>query len=66
MKRTEPTRSLLQGGAYTVSWNTDIRETFQRARDTAGDFAAAYRLLAKHHPTQYSFKRATEIAWRKA
>lgn len=65
MKRTEPTVSLLKGGTYAPSWNTDIRQTFKRARETAEDFTNAYRMLAHHYPTQYAIKRAAEIALRK-
>lgn len=65
MKRTEPTKSLLQGGAYVNADHTDIRQTFKRAREAAEDFANAYRMLAHHYPTQYAIKRAAEIALRK-
>lgn len=65
IRRTEPTRSLLQGCTYVSAANTDIRATFQRVREAAEDFRNAYRLLAQHHPTQYAIKRAAEIALRK-
>jgi hypothetical protein len=65
IRRTEPTKSLLQGCSYTNSDHTDIRATFKKARETAEDFRNAYRLLAQHYPTQYAFKRAAEIALRK-
>lgn len=60
-RRTEPTRSLLQGGAYTNSVSTDIRKTFQRAREQAMDFAAVYRFLSAHYPRGYALVRAREI-----
>lgn len=31
-KRTEPTRSLLQGGPYTPAASTDLKATFARIR----------------------------------
>lgn len=65
IRRTEPTKSLLQGCSYTNSDHTDIRATFKRVRETAEDFANAYRLLSHHYPTQYAVKRAAEIALRK-
>lgn len=65
IRRTEPTRSLLQGCTYVSAANTDIRATFNRVRETAEDFANAYRLLSHHYPTQYAIKRAAEIALRK-
>jgi len=65
IRRTEPTKSLLQGCSYTNSDHTDIRKTFKRVRETAEDFTNAYRLLAQHYPTQYAVKRAAEIALRK-
>jgi hypothetical protein len=65
IRRTEPTKSLLQGCKYTDSDHTDIRATFKKARETAEDFRNAYRLLAQHYPTQYAVKRASEIALRK-
>ncbi len=34
-KRTEPTRSLLQGAPYTNANNTDIRVRFERIRQQA-------------------------------
>ena len=65
IRRTEPTKSLLQGCRYTNADHTDIRATFQRVRETAEDFRNAYRLLAQHHPTTYAIQRAAEIALRK-
>ena len=65
IRRTEPTRSLLQGCEYVNSDHTDIRATFQRVRETAEDFRNAYRLLAQHYPTTYAIQRAAEIALRK-
>ena len=64
-RRTEPTRSLLQGSTYAPSWNTDIRKTFARAREQAIDFAAVYRFLAAHYPRTYALKRAKEITLNK-
>lgn len=64
MKRTEPTVSLLQGGDYTRSWHTDIRQTFAKARGEADDFASVYLMLAQHHPTRYAIKRAVEITFK--
>lgn len=32
-KRTEPTRSLLQGAKYTPAANTDIRKRFAQMRE---------------------------------
>jgi hypothetical protein len=61
MRRTEPTRSLLEGGIYTRSWNTDIRATFARAREQAVDFADVYRFLRQHYPRPYALARAAEI-----
>lgn len=63
MKRTDPTVSLLKGGAYVRSWHTDIRETFAKARGDAQDFASVYLMLAKHYPTRYALQRAVEIAF---
>jgi hypothetical protein len=65
IRRTEPTRSLLQGCEYVNADHTDIRATFKRVRETAEDFTNAYRLLAQHYPAQYAVKRAAEIALRK-
>ena len=65
IRRTEPTRSLLQGCTYVSAANTDIRATFRRVRETAEDFANAYRLLSQHYPTTYSLQRAAELALRK-
>lgn len=65
IRRTEPTRSLLQGGTYVNAVSTDIRQTFKKARETAEDFRNAYRLLSQHYPTTYALQRAAEIALRK-
>ncbi len=61
IRRTEPTKSLLQGCTYVSAANTDIRATFQRVRETAEDFANAYRLLSQHYPRSYALQRAVEI-----
>ena len=60
-RRTEPTRSLLQGGRYVSSVHTDIRATFARAREQAVDFADVYRFLVQHYPRPYALARAAEI-----
>lgn len=62
-RRTEPTRSLLEGGRYVDSWNTDIRKTFARAREQSIDFAAVYRFLCQHYPRTYALARAKEIVF---
>jgi hypothetical protein len=65
IRRTEPTKSLLEGCSYTNADHTDIRATFKRVRETAEDFANAYRLLSQHYPATYSLQRAAELALRK-
>lgn len=65
IRRTEPTRGLLQGGRYTNADHTDIRRTFARVREQMLDFTSAYRMLSHHYPTSYALKRAAEIALRK-
>lgn len=61
IRRTEPTRSLLQGGRYVNADHTDIRQTFARVREQAVDFAAVYRFLAAHYPRHVALQRAKEI-----
>lgn len=61
MKRTEPTKSLLQGGTYVNADHTDIRKTFALARQKAVDFADVYRFLRQHYPRPYALARAAEI-----
>lgn len=60
-RRTEPTKSLLQGGRYVNADHTDIRKTFARVREQTVDFAAVYRFLAAHYPRHVALQRAKEI-----
>lgn len=61
IRRTEPTRSLLQGGRYVSADKTDIRKTFERARGAVVDFSDVYRFLLQHYPRPYALQRAVEI-----
>ncbi|CAB4126099.1 hypothetical protein UFOVP73_24 [uncultured Caudovirales phage] len=62
IRRTDPTKSLLDGMPYRPSWDIDIRRTFAAARGQAQDFACVYQLFRHHHPRTYSFLRDIEIS----